>query len=100
MAGVTTSVPTFENIKEDYEKVLEDWQEHIGSLQAAELEEDLNLLLVNPESEQKCLPCKIEPYVETSAPNSFGFYQGRFHIFIFFHLQRHNNIPETKTSIS
>ncbi|OXU18359.1 hypothetical protein TSAR_013472 [Trichomalopsis sarcophagae] len=43
VSGVSGVIPKMENIKEDFAKVLTDWQEHIGYLQASEIEEDINL---------------------------------------------------------
>ena len=42
VSGVAGVIPKMENIKEDFTKVLTEWQEHIGYLQASEIEEDIN----------------------------------------------------------
>ena len=44
MSGVVPLIPKVEYMKEDYAKVLTDWQEHIGFLQATEAEEDIDLV--------------------------------------------------------
>ncbi|XP_012268335.2 serine/arginine repetitive matrix protein 2 isoform X2 [Athalia rosae] len=42
-SGVATVYPKMEHIKEDFAKMLTDWQEHIGSLQASDPEEDIDV---------------------------------------------------------
>ncbi|XP_063989416.1 serine/arginine repetitive matrix protein 2 isoform X2 [Diachasmimorpha longicaudata] len=42
-SGVASVIPKIENIKEDFAKVLIDWHEHIGYLQASDLEEDMDM---------------------------------------------------------
>ncbi|KAJ8667095.1 hypothetical protein QAD02_008757 [Eretmocerus hayati] len=42
-SGVAGVVPRIENMKEDFAKMLTDWNEHIGYLQASEVEDDITL---------------------------------------------------------
>ncbi|XP_043276735.1 uncharacterized protein srl isoform X2 [Venturia canescens] len=43
VSGVASIIPKIENMKEDFAKVLTDWQEHIGYLQASDMGEDIDM---------------------------------------------------------
>ena len=44
--GVAGIIPKIENIKEDFAKVLTDWQEHIGYLQVWNTDSLMNLIIL------------------------------------------------------
>ncbi|XP_011298043.1 serine/arginine repetitive matrix protein 2 isoform X2 [Fopius arisanus] len=48
-SGVASVIPKIENMKEDFAKVLIDWHEHIGYLQASDMEEDIDMSLSLPD---------------------------------------------------
>ncbi|XP_015597139.1 serine/arginine repetitive matrix protein 2 isoform X2 [Cephus cinctus] len=65
VSGVASVIPKMEHTKEDFAKVLTDWQEHIGYLQASDMEEDIDvkdmvsLTMSTPEKMSTDLPKNI-----------------------------------------
>ncbi|XP_043460965.1 NK-tumor recognition protein-like isoform X2 [Leptopilina heterotoma] len=60
VSGVASVYPKMECLSEDFAKVLNDWQEHLGFLETCEFEERMNLLDIDrPSSRYPVLPENI-----------------------------------------